>query len=68
MHRQLQGTKIDSLVGIVILVNSLTIGMQMEAELNGRDTSFYQRLEIVYVCVCSNSGLERILSNFERFF
>ena len=54
IHLLLQGQKIDSFIGVIIVVNSATIGMQISYELEGRDTSIFQYLEYFYVIIYSS--------------
>jgi len=49
----LEGTKIDSLIGVVILANSISIGVQINFELEGRDTAVFESLEYAFVTIYS---------------
>jgi voltage-gated sodium channel len=53
IHTMLSHARFDAAMGVVIALNSVTIGTQISAELNKDDTTFYYYLEFFYVVVYS---------------
>ena len=51
IHLLLRGQWVDGIVGVVIVVNSITIGMQTSFEIEGRDTTIFDQIEYVYVAI-----------------
>jgi hypothetical protein len=41
----------DGMMGLITVTNTITIGLQLDAEVKGQDISFYENLEIVFFTV-----------------
>jgi len=50
-HQLLKSQRFDGAIGVVILVNSLVIGFESEAELSNADTSMFVLMEQFFLCI-----------------
>ena len=51
IHKLLSSTKFDAVMGVVIFVNSIAIGVQVEFELAGKDTSYLMLLDNIFLFI-----------------
>jgi len=62
----LADSRFDASIGIIILINSITIGWQTSWELDGLDTSFFDVLETIFLIVyCVELGMRFFTSGLE---
>jgi voltage-gated sodium channel len=59
VHRIVGSSRFDVLIGIVIVVNSVTIGLESTFELEQWDTTFFRRIEHVYLFIYTAELLAR---------
>ena len=48
LYQVLQSGWFDSIMGTITFVNAITIGVQLDAELRGEDTTLYEMLEAFF--------------------
>ena len=51
VHLVLSSSKFDAAIGFVIFVNSIAIGVQVEFELAGKDTSYLMLLDNIFLFI-----------------
>ena len=51
VHRVLSSTQFDAGIGIIIILNSVTIGLQSEAEVKGIDISDFIFIDNIFLAI-----------------
>ena len=51
VQRAVSDARFDQAMGVVIIVNSISLGFEITASLEGRDTILLEALEKVFICI-----------------